>query len=112
MVFSQEKVIPNTKGIKIEFEGRTYTTVDNIHGEYSYWFGEEYACFGGVFCLKAQCTTEDAAIMWGENGEESDWFPPEAMWAVNSEDLDAWIAKGDWMDCLTGVLVCDEQPAR
>lgn len=111
MVFSQEKVIPNTKGIKIEFEGRTYTTVENIHGEYSYWFGEKYACFGGVFCLKAQCTTEDAAIMWGENGEESDWFPPEAMWAVNPEELDAWIAKGDWMDCLTGVLVCNEQPA-
>lgn len=49
--------------------------------------------------------------MWGENGEESDWFPPEAMWAVNPEELDAWIAKGDWMDCLTGVLVCDGQPA-
>lgn len=92
----KEKVIPNTKGIKIEFEGRTYTTVENIHGGYSYWFGEEYACFGGVFCLKAQCTTEDAAIMW------------KAMWAVNPEELDAWIAKCDWMDCLTGVLVCDE----
>lgn len=41
---AQEKVIQNTKGIKIEFDGRTYTTVENIHGEYNYWFGEQYAC--------------------------------------------------------------------
>lgn len=111
MVFSQEKVIPNTKGIKIEFEGRTYTTVENIHGEYGYWFGEEYACLGGIFTLKAQCTTDDPKIMWGQDDDSADWFPPEAMWAVNPEELDAWIAKGDWMNHLTGVLVCDGQPA-
>ena len=108
---SQKKVIPNTKGIKIEFDGRTYTTVEDIHGEYKYWFGEQYACFGGIFCLEAQCTTDAPEIMWGHGDDSADWFPPKAMWAVNPEELDVWIAKGDWMNHLTGVVACDEQPA-
>ena len=33
MVFSQEYVTPGTKGVKIEFEGRTYTTVEDIRYE-------------------------------------------------------------------------------
>ena len=102
MVFSKETEILDSKGIKIEFEGRTYTTVENIHGE-------EHAGF--VFRLKAQCTTDAPEIMWGQGDDNADWFPPEAMWAVDPEELDAWISKGDWMDCLTGVLECGEPPA-
>ena len=105
MIFSRETEILGSEGIEIKFDGRTYTTVENIHGE-----EKEYAGFG-VFCLKAQCTTDAPEIMWGQGDENADWFPPEAMWVVDAEELDAWIAKGDLVDCLTGVLVCGEQPA-
>lgn len=50
-------------------------------------------------------------IMWGQDDDSADWFTPKAMWSVKPEELDAWTAKGDWLNHLTGVLVCNEQPA-
>ena len=61
MVFSQEYVIPGTKGVKIEFEGRTYTTVEDIR----YEICEEYNTYSPrmlcryVRSIEAQCTTDD-----------------------------------------------------
>ena len=99
--------IKGTAGITIEFNGRIYTTVEDIHYEICYGFDRGIDdC--GMLSLKAQCTTDDAEIIQKQAEAESDWFPPEAMWSVCIEELDEWIAKGDWMDCLNGVLVCDE----
>lgn len=95
----QEYTIKGTTGIKIEFGGHVYTTVEDIHYEQS--------SDTVMLTLKAQCTTDDAAIMRGESDEESDWFAPEAEWTVSAEDLDSWIANGDWTACFDGVIVCD-----
>lgn len=95
----QEYTINGTTGIKVEFEGRVYTTVEDIHYEQ----GSDTV----MLTLKAQCMTDDAAIMLGENDEEFDWFAPEAMWTISAEDLDEWIANGNWAACFDGVIVCD-----
>ena len=91
----------DTKGIRITYDGRVYTTVENIH----------YECDPDdeqlPITLLAQCATNDPAIMWGEGDETSDWFPPEAHWSVYPDDLDAWADAQDWQANLDGVLTCD-----
>lgn len=112
MVFSQEYVIPGTKGVKIEFEGRTYTTVEDIH----YEICEEYNTYSPrmlcryVRSIEAQCTTDDPKIMWGQDDDSADWFPPTASWFpfYDIEEFDAWLEKrADWSDEFSGVSVCD-----
>lgn len=111
MVFAQPKAIPDTKGIKIEFDGHTYTTIENIH----YEICEEYNTYSPrmlrryVRSIEAGCTTEDPEIMWGQDDETSDWFPPMAYWRspYDMDEFAAWLVKRDWASELDGVTVCD-----
>lgn len=98
--------IPGTKGITVQFGGRIYKTVENIHYEIKYGFSRS-ADDCGMLSLSAQCTTDDQEIMRGHDGEESDWFPPEAMWSVCVDELDEWVANRDWQKNLDGVLTAE-----
>ena len=62
-----------------------------------------------VRSIEAQCTTDDPKIMWGQDDDSADWFPPTACWFsfYDMDEFDAWLEKRDWSDEFDGVSVCD-----
>lgn len=106
-----EYELEGTTGIKIEWEGKIFTTVENIHFDVDDRWNldvddENYMPF--PVSLDAQCTTDDADIMWGADDEASDWFPPIAHWSVMYDEVDSWAERQDWQVDFDGMLTCTE----
>lgn len=105
-----EYELEETNGIEIEWEGRIFTTVENIHFDVDVRWNldvedENYIPF--PVTLSAECTTDDPDIMRGADDEESDWFPPIAYWWVTYDEVDAWVEKQDWKVNFDGMLISD-----
>lgn len=98
----------DTTGIKVVYNGVTYTTLEDIHFEIDDSTPPEH--FDPELC--AQCSADDPAIMWGEDDDEADWFYPVVWWSCffSWEELDRWAAKGNWQKHLAGVtLPCGKE---
>lgn len=98
-----------TTGIKIEWRGKIFTTVENIHFDVDARWNldvddENYIPF--PVTLSAECTTDDSDIMWGADDEESDWFPPIAYWWVRYDEVDSWAEKQNWQVGFDGMCTC------
>lgn len=104
----KEYTFRGTTGIQLTWQGKTYQTVSDIRFEQEDSIFVTNDDWQGPVTLTAECTTDDPEAMWGAGDADNDWFPPEAHWTVERDDLQAWADAGDWQSNLDGVLTCDK----